>query len=160
MRKLIGKIRRQSKQRRDNIAFGIAVSFTVVVVAIWMFNVPNTFSNVFSAKDSADDEKERFFDTLSSQAAAVKESFSEGNSSTTEPFKELMDEYRASSPPASSTQLTPAKASSTASTTPADPRESREQFTPGSSYEFKSETPREVRIQTVAKSTTSTTTNE
>jgi|AntRauTorcE11897_2_1112592.scaffolds.fasta_scaffold02923_7 hypothetical protein len=160
MRKLIGKIRRQPKQRRDNIAFGIAASFTFAVVAIWMFSVPDTFSGVLSATDSAGEEEAGFFDTLSSQAAAVKESFStdNSNSSTTESLNELMDEYRASSAQASSTQSTPVRASSTASTTPAALGESREQFTTDTSYG--AEKPREVRIQAVAKATTSTTTSE
>jgi len=157
MRKLIGKIRRQPKQRRDSIAFGIAASFTFLVVTIWLFNVPNTFSGVLSTTGSTEKTQEGFFDKINSQAAAVKESIG-GDGSATESLKELMDEYRASSTPASSTSSTQVSASSTATTTPAAPRESRERFTTDSSYEAKK--PKEIRIQTVPTATSSTTTSE
>jgi len=158
MLKLIGKIRRQPKQRRDNIAFGIAASFTFAIVTIWMFNVPNTFSGVLSATDSTGEKKAGFFDTLSSQAAALKESISADTSPEPESLKELMDEYRASSSPASSTDSMQDRTASTTTTTPATPRESRERFSTDTSYE--TEEPREVRIQAVPQATTSTTTGE
>jgi hypothetical protein len=157
MRKLIGKIRRQPKQRRANIAFGIATSFTFVVAAIWLFNVPNTFNGALSTAGSPDQAEEGFFDRLGSQAAAVKDSIS-SDSSVNESLKELMDEYSASSTQASSTQPALVSASSTGTTTSAAPRESFERFTTDTSYE--AEKPREIRIQAVPKATTSTTTSE
>jgi len=157
MRKLIGKIRRQPKQRRDNIALGIASGCTFLVAAFWLFNVPDTFSGLLSAEDTQENSEAGFFDSLSSQAAAVKESFA-GTDTATESLKELMNEYRASSTEEtseSSTSPAPVRATSTATTTPPVVRP---RFTTDSAYE--SEKPQTVRIQTVATSSTSTTPNE
>lgn len=159
MRKLIGKIRRQPKPRRENIAFAIAASFTFLVVTIWMFNTPNRFNGVLTTVDSSQNNEDGFFSTIGSQAAALKESLKEtinvdDSATETESMKKLMEEYRASSAQGSSTQSVPINASSTATTSP----KSVERFTTDSSYE--SETPREVRIQAVTKSTTSSTTSE
>lgn len=159
MRKLIGKIRRQPKPRRENIAFGIAASFTFLVVTIWMFNAPDRFNGVLSTVDSSQNKEEGFFNTIGSQAAALKESLKEtinvdDSATETDSMKKLMEEYRAPGTQGSSTQSAPINASSTATTSP----KSVERFTTDSAYE--SETPREVRIQAVAQSTTSSTTRE
>jgi|GEM_PF-1149208 len=162
MLKLIGKIRRQPKQRRDNIAFGIASGFTFLIGALWLFNAPNTFNGVLGTSEAVKSNESGFFETISSQAAAVRESIS-ADSPETESLKALMDEYRASSTQASSTQSVPSAASSTSSTTtttatPVAPKETFERFGTETSYESKK--PREVRIQAVPKATTSTTTSE
>jgi len=156
MRKLIGRIRRQSKQTRDNIAFGIASGFTCVVVTMWLFTVPSMFSNVLTSADSAQSTQEGFFDKISSQAAAVKESIG-STESATDSLEELMAEYQSSSTQSTSEVALPNSASSTATTAPAmaKPRESFDSFTTDSKYE--SDQPREVRILAVPKSTTSTT---
>jgi hypothetical protein len=160
MLKLIGKIRRQPKSRRDNIAFGIASGFTFVIGALWLFNAPNTFSGVLSATDANGNPEPSFFETISSQAAAVRESLRTDSSdgAETESLKELMDEYRASSTQATSTQFRPVTASSTATSTSVAPAESFERFDTNTSYELGE--PREVRLQVVPKATTSTTTLE
>jgi hypothetical protein len=158
MRKLIGKMRRQPKHRRDTIALGIASGFTLLVATIWLYNVPSTLNRALSTADSPESREEGFFDTLGSQAAAVKESVPAA-ASIKESLKALVDEYRASSTQASSSQSAQVNASSSATTSqPVTSNESFERFTTDSSYE--SEKKPEVRIQTISKATTSTTTAE
>jgi len=150
MRKLIGNIRRQPKQRRANIAFGIAASFTLMVVAIWSVNVPDLFTGILSARENTEPG---FFDQIGSQAAAVKDSLGE-DGETTQSLKELMDGYRSSSTASSSIQ----QMSATSTPESTNSNEQRETFTTDSSYE--SDQPKEVRIQTVTSATTSATTSE
>jgi hypothetical protein len=74
--KLIGKLRRQPKKTRDNVALGIASTFTFVVAAFWLFNIPNTFTGMLSMDSQASEQTENFMDKMTEQTAAVKEALS------------------------------------------------------------------------------------
>lgn len=158
LRKLIGKIRRQPKQTRDNVALGVAATFTFLVAVIWLVSVPGSFGGQLSVGNSAETQTAGFFEQISDQAASVKEAFT-AEDSATQSIKEMIEEYQKPDTTASSTQLT---ATSTATTTTPVPRPAPSQsagsFTTDSTFEMQE--PKEAHIQVVSKATTSTSTGQ
>lgn len=119
IRSLIGKIRRQPKAVRNNIAFGIAGTFTACVFMVWAYQLPSRLSEVTEVTGGAEEVGifSQIFDQLGEQVATVKESFPDNAVEEGEenPLDSLVAEYRASS--TSSTTALFSIASSTAATT-------------------------------------------
>ena len=84
IKRLIKNIRRQPKHTRDKIALGVAGSFTAVIFAVWVYNVPARLSAI-----SQEHEKDtapvfsQLFDQIGSQLSSVKEAVSETGNATT-----------------------------------------------------------------------------
>jgi len=149
--KLIGKLRRQPKKTRDNVALGIASTFTFVVASFWLFNIPNTFDGMLSMDSQSSEQTENFMERMGEQTAAVKEALST-NEAASESLKSLVNEYQAAG-----TSTETAATSTLADTTTASSSSSTRST---SATTTSTPSQQEVRIQTITNSTTSTTTNE
>lgn len=164
VRKLIGKIRRQPRHVRENTALGIAASFTFVVAAVWLVNIPATFDGMLGVHKGSEDQMGSFFEKVSSQTAAVKDALAPEEDNP-ESLKALMDEYStktntdADSGTTSAADLVVATSTSQQpmSTTSA-PGPTSESFTTQSTYE--SDAPKEVRIQVIKTPASSTAASE
>jgi hypothetical protein len=157
LRKLIGTIRRQPKHTRDNVALGIASTVTFVVAAVWLVNAPATFSGMLGV-DTQENQTASFFDKMSEQTASVKDAFTDEDSPVAS-VKDLIAEYQSEIVATTSVQ-SESENTDVLGTTSSEQSGSQEtqRFTTESTYETVE--PKEVRIQTVSKSTTSTITNE
>lgn len=92
VKRLIKKIRRQSRETRDKVALGAAVAVTAVVFMVWAYHMPARHTTL--AEQSAPDDSPGFFSVFSSakeQVAEVRESLSSVTNATTETAPQSVD---------------------------------------------------------------------
>jgi len=84
IRSTLIKIRRKPKYVRDNIALGIAGTFTAAVFAVWFLNTPTEFLQKGAAvAEESPRAFSTFFQQIGKQFASVKESLPDPTPTTT-----------------------------------------------------------------------------
>lgn len=139
IKSFIRNIRRQPKWKRDNIAFGIAGTFTAVIFVVWLYHMPARISAI-SNKSSDDKSSASFsqlFSEVKSQASTIKASVS-GNTDVKNNNDVIEAENNFSSDTNSSSETTNSSSTS--------------QVVASSSLQLSSSTLREARIATTSSS--------
>lgn len=149
IKKFLRNIRQKPKHVRDRVALSIALSFTLFILIIWIYNAPSRHAAILSETEIVDDSEDSpgFFDSLGAigeKISEIKDTISTSTKDTTEDGKtaeEIIAELIASTTRASTTMKSE---------------------TESSSFNFTTSTPKqtgsaqkEVRIETVQTATSS-----
>lgn len=85
IRKTILKIRRQPKYVRNNIAMGLAGSFTAVVFVIWAYHIPSQLDEIDNGKNANENGlMSQFMDNVGKQVSSIKDAIPENLENITE----------------------------------------------------------------------------
>jgi len=77
IRKTFGKLRQKPKAVRDAVAFWMAGGFAALVALVWLYNAPAQFADLKLVDGENVTPVRSFFEEMTSQVAAVQESFTE-----------------------------------------------------------------------------------